>query len=715
MTPKDEFDNVSLQSHSDSVSSEGSYEFAEGNIPDGDVQDLNAHANPSVNTSNGESSLKGGQTWFGISLFQRAKNVATNTTATMPLSEEELLQKEKQNVKWLQESQLTTSDSDGESVASNDSSLVPNIYVEAMHKNETQQAQEGDFDDSFSVDAKLMKMRSELEGHCRKMIRLFEDAPSPADKNVSSNLNQQLREYSRSMAAMFGDDIPSLENIIKARDKENVELRNLMDIERCSAKKDRLELQDQLRQQVDFYQATLQKKEAEARRNHAELVQSLHRALAQQRRAAKAESDLILALHEEHTLELENKDNMIQKLIEDGEEYTALLSQKYEEAIESTTTKYEAAIVQKEREREEHVEAVEKAVEKLHRQYKEYIAHLVKKHDRDTQRTNNESQIIKPQVCEQNLVQATVQIEQLKSEVSSLKKLAGTQYGTTATITKPLAETAAKEAAALLAVHQIASHSNASKQTQTEPERELIEGRRKVAELSRINNTLSHELEIYKTGNKVVDEHKKLKEQPKDSEAENQEDEGKVEDIRNIPFESQLKLQKEVNEREARISELENKLKEAAKENSESRTKTEELKRLCSDQMDEMEVVAEIVDDLIHSLDELDVEIDLLTQDINNYADAVISGDDGDLQSVWDAALDEMDRLLKKPRQITSQAIEKINEIEEANTVEAASDELQDIIADLTAAAEIIETEIQSLLKEFTNLSETFEAIPTSR
>lgn len=1067
------FDDISL--HSDSVSSDGSYDFAEGNISDMAEDRMKAQqgaspnklntsripANSPRNNSEGDESKTWGQSWFSSSLFQRAKNVATNTSATVPLSKEERHAKEREHEKWLQESQMMTRDSDFESVASNDSMISLNVHVETTDnetdltqvKITTEEAPEQQLDDSFCIDAQLHKIRSELEEHCGKMLQLIEDAPSPADIRSSCLINRQLRGYSRSIAAIFGDDILSLKNAVQACSKKYAELRTLIAIERTSAKNEKSGLQERLRQAMAYHETAFQKKEADARQGLTELTEAPGLENLQERRAEKAESNVTAALqectretrrcvkgleqkHEEamsalkqkhaeamqskilrltayNNSEVESKDKVIQKLIDDDAEYAAMLEKKHQEAIEAleqgheeamlivgeefdtkmeelreqnkveveslgkinrelvdkraeyirlsqehdeairnTKAEYEARIAQKDQERMEYTEVVEKAQQT----YDNYVAELIKKHDRDLQRTKdkaqsefyvklnkticdtmahyeslidgknlrieelkslnnyhesllsekynkinklnamekkykqqvqeqyltsaeqqlretqNESQlkvlftenkklkqtvdlaqsqiveqgremadlrakakktegfgnsefdqgksqasqaaglsqisslnvklfaarckaesyrkekeaadlriqfmqkelestkqqqmgttttkleenvpflmshnhgltqqklqadgaaklvqkglgktqqktefltvdlqdwIIKNQLCEANLVQATAQIQQLKGELSNLKtKVASQQSGVT--VNKPLAETAAKTAATILAVQQIASQANGDKKVQTESDMELLDSRRKVVELSTINDALSHELELYKASNHGQ-ENRKLKEQLNASEAQVRDYKGILYTVQNaIPNkEAQIKkkfdqyetkvesLKAEAEKANSRGSELENALNEAANENYESQAKLTELEALYSVGQKEAADMHDMIVDFTIRLCEVKDEIDSITGVINTYADGVISGEYPDLQGEWDYIMDEMDKVLQEPYNLLGHFIEKLNEHCEME-VDDSSEEINKARAYVGESAKKIES-LESLVEK---------------
>lgn len=124
------------------------------------------------------------------------------------------------------------------------------------------------------------------------MVQLIEDVPNTADARRRSLIHQQLQGYSQSIAALFGDNIPSLQSMIRTRGKGYADLRVKLAIERTSTKTEKSRLEDRLNQTIDHYVAALQKKEAESRQKLTELTAVI---TGERVQAEKAESDLTAA------------------------------------------------------------------------------------------------------------------------------------------------------------------------------------------------------------------------------------------------------------------------------------------------------------------------------------------------------------------------------------------------------------------------------------
>jgi uncharacterized protein YuzE len=171
MTQEIEFDDVAL--HSDSMSSDGSYDFADDANIGGKVmpevvlpsyrERSTTVADSSSNISKRHDPKDSGKSWLGM--LQQAEDVVTNTS-TSPSSKEER-GKEKQNDKWLQELQMTTGDTDVESIASDDSNLI--LDVEASYQKTAFRKKDG------KAQQKLAELNVAIEIKNKIIQKLLED------------------------------------------------------------------------------------------------------------------------------------------------------------------------------------------------------------------------------------------------------------------------------------------------------------------------------------------------------------------------------------------------------------------------------------------------------------------------------------------------------------------------------------------------------------
>ena len=234
-------EDVSLRSSS--VSSDDSYDFANVNgSTEGDkviAPDLasytpipNVVAGASPNAGKEDSAEKFGGAMLSASLFQRARSLVMNPSTATPFSEKESL--ERKNSKWRQESQMTTGESDVESVVSEDSALENSPETSEKDTISAEYQENQDFDGAILDDSELSTLRSKVEAHCENMVNIVDDAPSQMDARTSKLIGCQLRKCSRDIAAMFGDDIVSLKTgFTSAAEKMRPTLQNAASCATC--------------------------------------------------------------------------------------------------------------------------------------------------------------------------------------------------------------------------------------------------------------------------------------------------------------------------------------------------------------------------------------------------------------------------------------------------------------------------------------------------
>jgi hypothetical protein len=148
-------------------------------------------------------------------------------TSTDPTGSSAVDRAETQKKKWLQEAQMKMGDSDSDvgSVISVDSSLDAEYFIDNLNVKpipEENLRDEG-FED-VKVALEVDKLRDEFQGYTEVMLHLLEIlnlGGMDESINESRMINAMLRERSRKIAALFGDDILSLNTEIKSL-KEDV-------------------------------------------------------------------------------------------------------------------------------------------------------------------------------------------------------------------------------------------------------------------------------------------------------------------------------------------------------------------------------------------------------------------------------------------------------------------------------------------------------------
>lgn len=276
-------------------------------------------------------------------------------------------------------------DGDVDSVVSDDFIPISDDHVETANQKEMDSSEIKSMEDEMSeneqfdclgADAHLSKIRSQLQYHYEQMLQLFEDAPSPADAPTSVLINKQLREHSRAIAAMFGDDIFALKEMLHARGKEHSEMRILIANERASTKDEKSKSQQRLRQIIVQHDRVIQIKEAQIRQKIAELTTALTRERLQKQRSDKTEFDMAVALEdaqaEVHNLAMKHR-------VE-----TVSLQNSYGQAMANLKEDFNAAIFVRDQENRKKVNEINKLHVKMAKMAKDdedYTDKLDQKHE----------------------------------------------------------------------------------------------------------------------------------------------------------------------------------------------------------------------------------------------------------------------------------------------------------------------------------------------
>jgi hypothetical protein len=119
----------------------------------------------------------------------------------------------RQKGKWPQDASVATGDSDVESVVSNNSGLnsefekdTPKLDPSSLKSTDEGDQLNPDFED-ITADAEIQNSASQLQSHSEQILQILNDIPIPGDVDTHKVISQQIQTHSRSIAAMFGDNI----------------------------------------------------------------------------------------------------------------------------------------------------------------------------------------------------------------------------------------------------------------------------------------------------------------------------------------------------------------------------------------------------------------------------------------------------------------------------------------------------------------------------
>ena len=349
-------------------------------------------------------------------LFRWVKNLVTQSSPTRQLPVTKHHGGEMECKKWLLESQMTTGDSDIDSVLSDTSVLNSDVEVSGEEESGRLNAQDHEeCDDTVILDVELRRLRSEIEAQCGKMILIMENAPNSVDTGTSAVISQQLRECLRDIAAMFGDDIAFLNDMPKgcnrkatARRSEFSHLRNLLEIERTKAKKEKSSLLARLQFTIAHHEMFYQKKDFEFRQKIAalraeiegknQIIQNLSEDDVKYSALLEKKHEDVIGKHEEQktNLELKHENDVgntardMQRSFKENKIRYRSVKNEYNEIVQIIHAVYRAILAEKDEERMDYKDAMERVQEN----HDNFVAEIIKKHDRDLLKNTNHFQTI---------------------------------------------------------------------------------------------------------------------------------------------------------------------------------------------------------------------------------------------------------------------------------------------------------------------------------
>jgi chromosome segregation ATPase len=132
--------------------------------------------------------------------------------------------------RWTQDASMTTGDSDVSSVVSKESSLDGHVKDgEPRFGSEVVQEQPVEPFHDMLIDVKIQTIRSECRKEAIEIDRILDTAAYSADPALQTQVNAELREHSRRIAKLFGDDVADYLRQIEIRDEKITELTLAMD------------------------------------------------------------------------------------------------------------------------------------------------------------------------------------------------------------------------------------------------------------------------------------------------------------------------------------------------------------------------------------------------------------------------------------------------------------------------------------------------------
>jgi DNA repair exonuclease SbcCD ATPase subunit len=128
-------------------------------------------------------------------------------------------------VRWTRNTLMTTGDSDVSSVVSNESNLDDHVKDgEPRLGSEVVQEQPVEPFHNMLNDVKIQTIRSKCHKEAVEIDRVLDTTAYPAEPALQTQVNAELREHSRRIAEIFGDDLADYLHQIEIRDEKITEV-----------------------------------------------------------------------------------------------------------------------------------------------------------------------------------------------------------------------------------------------------------------------------------------------------------------------------------------------------------------------------------------------------------------------------------------------------------------------------------------------------------